>query len=115
MAIHFYPKNSMYYLESGKVKQKMGQDFDALQDFDHCLKMQPKNPYVWFRKGFSLKNIGDVAKASVCLQKANKLSEQHGENDYKLKVNVSKAFDVKFIEIFLAGREPEYPIDGKIN
>lgn len=93
----------------------MDKNYEALEDFEIVISRQKKNPQAQFRKGFSLKNIGDIDKATKCLHKAVELSEQSGEFNPMLKVNLIKISNVHQVNIFDAGHEPEFPNSGVKN
>jgi len=86
-----------------------------LEDFEVYINRQKKNPYAYFRKGFSLKNIGDIDNATKCLHKAVELSEKTGDFNPILKLNLIKITNVHYLNIFDAGHEPEFPNGGFIN
>lgn len=72
----------------------MNKNYEALDDFEVFINRQKKNPQAWFRKGFSLKNIGDIDKSIKCFHKAVELSEQCEIFDPILKINLIKVSDV---------------------
>ncbi len=68
-AIDTYPRNANAHLLMGNCQDCMDNVDEALASYDKALWIDPDNAEVWFNKGMTLKKIGNLKEATMCIEK----------------------------------------------
>ncbi|CAL6037866.1 Tetratricopeptide_repeat protein [Hexamita inflata] len=110
--------NTVFYLhERAKCFQQMGMNQMAADDFTVVLKFQPNNDRAYFRRGFSLKQLGLFEQAVADFEQARKLRPDLQE----YQVGYSEMGKLEYIELIPPGNEEFYeqglvvPRTGKLS
>ena len=68
-AIDLYPRNANAHLLLGNCQDCLEKVEDAIISYDKALWIDPENAEAWFNKGMTLKKIGNLKEATLCIEK----------------------------------------------
>jgi tetratricopeptide (TPR) repeat protein len=68
-AIDLYPRNANAHLLLGNCQDCLEKVEDAIISYDKALAIDPDNAEAWFNKGMTLKKIGNLKEATLCIEK----------------------------------------------
>ncbi len=79
----------------------MDQNVSALKDLNEVIKMQPNNPFAYFRRGFAQKALKYYDESAEDFMKARELSP----DDPRLIINKKQIYQTKYRKLCEAGEE----------
>ena len=68
-AIDIYPRNANAHLLLGNCQDCLEKVDEAIISYDKALWIDPENAEAWFNKGMTLKKIGNLKEATLCIEK----------------------------------------------
>jgi len=77
------PNNALAYVNRAGARTEMGLVYNALDDIERAIQINPKLGIAYNNKGYTLERMGDTAKARAQYQKACNLGLQQSCKDFK--------------------------------
>jgi len=77
------PNNALAYVNRAGARTEMGLVYNALDDIERAIKLNPKLGIAYNNKGYTLERMGDKKKAVIQYQKACQLGLQQSCKDFK--------------------------------
>ena len=68
-AIDINPRNANAHLLLGNCQDCLEKVEEAIISYDKALWIDPENAEAWFNKGMTLKKIGNLKEATLCIEK----------------------------------------------